>query len=191
MNTLAVLGAAVAVLMYIPLTLSVWNKTLKQNFATYALWGLLDAVAAASLFAQGGNWALPGVYAVCCVAVLVGILRTRTFSWSWRETITSGFVVVSIFVWCFVSDELATIVSTLGVVAAGFPQLDDFRKDPRGAPVLTYIGFTIANALSMMAGHDWSVQERLYGGACTVLTVVFVIVGSRKWLPKFRDQPVA
>lgn len=187
MNTFAVLGAVVAALMYIPLTWAVWNKTLKQNFATYALWGLLDAVAAASLFVQGGNWLLPAVYVVACSAVLVAILRTRTFFWTWRETATSAFVVASIFVWFFVDEKWATIISTLGVVAAGLPQLDDLRKNPRGAPVLTYVGFTVANALSTMAGHDWSVQERLYGGACTILTIVFVLVGCRKWLPKFRE----
>ena len=188
MNAFAILGAVVAAAMYIPLTVNVWRRTLVQNFATYFLWGLLDTIAAGSIAVQGGNFLLPAIYALCCAGVLVAILRTRTLTWSWRETATSGFVVLSIIIWLFVSNEMATIVSTAGVVAAGLPQLYDIWKKPAGAPVLTYVGFTVANVLSTMAGQSWSVQERLFGSSCTVLTVVFVIVGARKWLPTFRQQ---
>jgi hypothetical protein len=187
--SLALIGAAIAALMYIPLTVQVWRKTLVQNFATYFLWGVLDAVAAGSIWYKGGNSLLPAVYVLCCLGVVVGILRTKTFAWSWRETLTSLFVVVSVAAWFMVDSTMATIVSTTGVVAAGLPQLYDIWKNPKGAPVLAYTGFTLANALSTMAGHDWSVQERLYGGACTVLTIVFVIVGARKWLPAYRLLP--
>jgi hypothetical protein len=185
---LAILGAAIAALMYVRLTIQVL-RGLEQNFATYALWGVLDAVAAGSLWMQSGNFLLPAVYVVSCCAVLYAILRARTFTWGWRETATSFFVIASIIVWLFVSNEMATVVSTAGVVAAGLPQLYDIWKKPREAPVFAYVGFAVANMLSTLAGHDWSVQERLYGGACTILTIVLVIIGARKWLPAYRVQP--
>ena len=188
MNAYALLGAAFAVLAYIPLTTKVWKKILKQNFATYLLWGLLDVVAAGSIWMKGGNFLLPAIYVGLCCSVLAGILRTRTFSWGRDETITTAFVVLSIIVWILVSDEMATIVSTLGCVAAGYPQLKDLWKNPRGAPVLEYLGFTLANGLSTVAGHNWSIQERFYPAVCTGLVIVFVILGARKWSPKFRAQ---
>ena len=191
MNALAILGAVVAALMYIPLTIQVWTKKLEQNFATYLLWGLLDAVVAGSLMLESGNFLLPLVYVVLCGGVLVAILRARTFKWSWRESATSVLVVISIIVWLSVSNEMATIVSTIGLTIASGPQLYDFWKKPQKAPVLTYVGFTVANALSTMAGTDWSIQERLYPASCTIMTVIFVLVGCRKWLPQFREQPVA
>lgn len=191
MNAFAIAGALVAVGMYVPLTVQVWTKKLEQNFATYLLWGLLDAVAAGSLMLEGGNFLLPLVYVLLCVGVLVAILRTRTFKWSWRESATSVLVVISIIVWLSVSNEMATIVSTIALTIASGPQLYDFWKKPQNAPVLTYIGFTVANALSTMAGTDWSIQERLYPVSCTIMTVIFVLVGCRKWLPKYREQQPA
>ncbi len=188
MNAFAISGAAVAVLMYIPLSVKVWRKALVQNFATYLLWGLLDIIAAGSILMQGGNFLLPVMYALLTIGVLVGILRTRTFTWSWRKIATFLFVVASIIVWFFVSNKAATIVSTLSVVAACVPQLYDIWKEPRDAPVFEYIGFTVANGLSTMAGNDWSVQERFYGASCTIATLLFVYFGARKWLPRFRTQ---
>lgn len=187
MNAYALAGAFVALVMYIPLTVLVWRKKLTQNFATYFLWGLLDAVAAGSLWMQKGNFLLPAVYTIACSIVLVAILRTRTFAWSWRETATSLFVVASIAVWFCVDSKTATIVSTIGCVAAGLPQLYDIWKDPRSAPIFTYAGFTVANGLSVLAGRDWSIQERFYSTTSTALTLIFILVSARKWLPQFRE----
>jgi hypothetical protein len=43
------------------------------------------------------------------------------------------------------------------------------------APVLEYIGFTVANGLSIAGGANWSIEERFYPGVCTATTAVFVI----------------
>ncbi|MEK7100929.1 MAG: hypothetical protein AAB921_02405 [Patescibacteria group bacterium] len=191
MNAFAIAGALVAVGMYIPLTVNVWNKKLEQNFATFLLWGLLDSIAAGAIFFDGGNFLLPLIYAVLCFGVLIAILRARTFSWSWRESVASAFVIISIVAWFFVSNELATILSTAGLTVASLPQLYDFWKKPQNMPLLTYAGFTAANGLSTIAGADWSIQERLYPASSMIVTIVFVLVGCRKWLPQFREQQPA
>lgn len=197
-------SAVIAAVVYLPLTYKVWTGRLTQNFATYFLWGLLDAIAGASIWLKGGNFLLPALYALLSFGVIAAIIRAGLkatahqklphgllhpaqlaqfvrrvapgIKWSWRESVTSTFVVGSIIVWCFLSNEAATVASTAGVIAAGLPQLYDVWKRPRRAPVLEYIGFTAANALSTMAGHDWSIQERLYGGSCTILTIIFVAI---------------
>jgi hypothetical protein len=40
---------------------------------------------------------------------------------------------------------------------------------------LEYIGFTVANGLSIAGGANWSIEERFYPGVCTATTAVFVI----------------
>jgi hypothetical protein len=188
MNAYAITGAATAVLVYISLTAKVLGKSVIQNFATYFLWGLLDIIAAIAIGMDHGNFLLPAIYALLSIGVCIVILHTGTFKWSRDETITSAFVFASIIVWFFMNGKMATIVSTTGVVVACWPQLKDLWKNPREAPVFEYMGFAVANALSTMAGHTWSIQERFYGAACTAAAVVIVLVGARKWLPQFRAQ---
>jgi hypothetical protein len=171
--------------MYIPLTVKAW-KGLPQNFATYMLWGLLDAIVAGSIILKHGNFMLPAAYVLCCVALLVAILRAGTFKWGRMEWIVSLLVVISAIVWMFVGDRAATVVSTTGVALASIPQLVDFWHKPRHAPIVEYIGFTVGNTLSIIAGKNWSVEERFYPTVCTALTLLFVLVAARKWLPSHR-----
>jgi hypothetical protein len=181
-------GAAIAVIAYIPLTRKVWKSEIEQNFSTYLLWGLLDLVAGLSTFAEYGNWALPTTYVACCSAVLIAIWRTKTFKWGWVETMTTIFVMASIIVWYFQGPVGATVVSTLGVVAASVPQLIDIVKKPKDAPVVEYIFFTLANGVSIFAGRDWTVSERFYSASCTVLTFAFVLIGLRKYTQQLKQH---
>ena len=184
-SILLLAGLGFAIWAYIPLCRDVYNRTLTQSLATYGLWGLLDAINAGSTYSKGGNYWLPLLYAAMSFAV-VAIIFLRNFNRKWEliETICTIFVLASIVVWYFVSDELAIVVSTIGVVVAGLPQLKDVWKDPAGAPLGPYVLFVIANGLSTLAGKDWSIQERLYGSACTVLTITFAMVAAMRWLPK-------
>jgi hypothetical protein len=189
MNTYALLGAVIAVLAYIPLTHGVWKGTITQNFATYALWGALDAIAAVSIVLKEGNFLLPAMYVLLSVGVAAGILRTRTFSWTWLETLISGLVVLCIIIWATSGDRAATIASSLAVVIASIPQFVEFWKKPKEAPMWTYAAFTLANGVSILAGKDWSVEERFYPTVCTIATALFVLTAARRYLdttPKTR-----
>lgn len=187
MNTLAVFGALIAALMYVPLTISVW-KGFPQNFATYFLWGLLDVIAAGSIMVKGGNFLLPATYVFCVIAVVLGILRTGTFKCGRVEWVTSLLVFLSIVVWMFVGSRAAVIVSSISVCLAGVPQLVDFWHKPREAPLGIYAGFMISNTISTFAGADWSIEERFYPASGSVLTMIFVLVAARRWLPRHRHQ---
>jgi hypothetical protein len=191
MNACAILGAVVAVLVYIPLTINAWQGTVKLNFVTFLLWGLLDAIAAVSIALEGGNYLLPAIYVLCCFAILVAILHGGTFKWTWVETMTAILVVVCIIVWKTSGSTGATIASSLAVAVAGLPQLVDVWKNPRELPLWAYAGFTLANGASIFAGADWSIKERFYATTCTALTVVFLAVACRRWLPGYREQKAA
>ena len=75
----------------------------------------------------------------------------------------------------------ATIASSFAVAFASIPLLVDFWKKPKEAPIWTYVAFTVANGISILAGKDWSVKERFYPVVCTVLTALFVVVAARRW----------
>lgn len=184
MNIYTKLGVIVALLMYPPLAYKILKRRVEQNLAAFILWGLLDAVAALSLFVQGGNWFLPGAYVFGCITVVVSLLIVKTYEWTIFETFVSLLVLACIVGWAVSGPRMATIMSTTGVMLAGAPQLVDAIKKPAQQPILEYLGFTIANVLSTMGGKSWTVEERLYPGACVVLCGAVLIACSRKYFLK-------
>lgn len=186
MNAWQLVSVILALGLYIPLGLQILKGTVKQNLATFILWGLLDGIAGASLYVQGGNYQLPLAYVAGCLLIIGCILKSRTFSWTSFETKVSVLVMLSIVAWKVSGPYMATIFSTTGVVLAGIPQVKDSWQNPRHSPMLLYIGYTIANLLSTIGGKSWSVEERLYSFACFLLTLVIVGATSRKYQLTFR-----
>lgn len=174
MNIYLLLGVAVAWAMYLPMCKGILSSTKKQNLATFILWGILEAEVAVSLLVQGGNWLLPAGYVAGCIATILCILKMKTFSWGWFESLCATFVVLCAIAWAASGPYLAAIISTVGVVIAGLPQLKDAHLAPREMPLGPYVGFVIANTLSTYGGASWTVEERLYAGACTILCAVIV-----------------
>lgn len=180
MNTYQKLSVVLALMLYLPLARDIWTGKITQNLATFILWGTLDTIAAISIFLQGGNYQLPSAYVAGCVLIVGCILKTGTFEWTWFETAMSICVCVCLIGWAMSGSYLATILSTIGVVLAGLPQLKDTLKDPDGCPTLLYFGYTIANLLSTIGGKAWVVEERLYPVACLILCLVIALASLRK-----------
>ena len=190
MNILAIVAAVLALSMYVPLCIQLWTGKISQNLATFILWGLLDGIAAGSIYLQGGNYLLPAFYVLGCIAVIASIIKARCVRWTRIETVTAIMVLVCIVVWYFVGNMWATIVSTLAVATAGIPQLIDTWRRPEESAPFTYVGFTVANLLTVVAGKDWSIAERFYPGVCTILTLAFVVLAFRKF-QRHRQSAIA
>lgn len=176
MNLYILLGSLVAFIVYIPLTTKVWRKTLTQNVTTYTLWGLLDLIATGSIVLKHGNFLLPAMYSALSFGIVLASLRARSAAFGRLEGFISCLVVICTVVWYFVGDREATIISSLSVALASVPLFIDSWRKPREAPLTEYIGFTIANGLSLIGGADWSVAERFYPAVCTATTAFFVLV---------------
>lgn len=155
-----------------------------QNLATFILWGTLDVVVAVSIMFQHGNWYLPMAYVLGCMVVITALIIVRTFSWTWFETAISIMVVACIIGWWISGPRMATIMSTAGVVLAGLPQLWDAYKKPGTKPTVIYSLFTLANVLSVMGGKSWTVEERLYPMACSILCFFVTLAYGQKLLAR-------
>ncbi len=180
MNIYQQVSVVVALALYVPLSYQILTGKAKQNLATFILWGALDGIAAASMYVQGGNFQLPTAYVLGCMIIISCILKARTFSWTIFETQVSVMVLLCIIGWFASGPWLATILSTTGVVLAGVPQLKDSWKNPAETPVREYLGFTFANVMSTIGGKAWTVEDRLYPFACTVLCGLIVFASLRK-----------
>ncbi len=175
-----------AVVLYVPLGRQLVSGLVTQNLATFILWGSLDAIVGASMYVQGsGNFQLPFAYVLGCIFIISCILRSGNYSWTKFETKISLVVAACCVAWCvivwgFDNPWLATVLSTIGVVAAGIPQLRDSWREPESSPLRTYVGFTVVNILSTMAGLSWTVEERLYPVSCAILCGAVVLASMRK-----------
>lgn len=187
MDPLIVISSALGLSCYAPLCYQIWTGKITQNMATFILWGLLDGIAAGSIFLEGGNFWLPMFYSLGCVFVIASILKSGSMKWTWLETFISILVAICIIVWLLVGNTWATIVSTLAVVIASVPMIVDLWLKPADSAPFTYSAFVLANFLAFLAGKDWSIAERFYPGVCTILTLSFVVLAFRK----FRKPAIA
>ena len=183
MNMYQKISVVGALLLYLPLSYQIVKGQVRQNLATFLLWGSLDVIAGVSLLVQGGNYHLPLAYVAGCTLVVTCILKSKNFGeWTIYETKVSILVFICALAWAISGPWMATIFSTTGVVIGGFPQVKDSWRDPRSSPLLIYIGFTLVNVLSTEGGKAWTVEERLYPGACSLLCGVVVAVSMRGML---------
>jgi hypothetical protein len=181
MNWYVKLSVILALALYLPLSWQILKKEVEQNMLTFLLWGTLDAVAALSIIRQGGNWYLPAAYVGGCIIVVSSLIVANVpMRWTRFETAIAMLFGICLVGWVVSGPRMATILSTSGVLIATGPQLRDTYKDPSKQPVMIYLGFTVANILSTLGGSSWSIEERLYPAACTVLCLVVAMLAMRK-----------
>lgn len=189
MNVWILAGSVIAILTYFPLWKQIGSGKADQNFLTWALWGILDAVVAATIIVQVGNFLLPLVYAIGGLVTATFIFRSRNkTSWTWFETLVAFLTIASMVIWYFSGGKIATVASTTAMAIAGAPQFVDAWKKPRAMPLLAYFSFFIANCFSTVGGKSWTIEERFYPAVCVIICFLLVVLSARKYLlePKQR-----
>jgi len=181
MNTYQIVSTVGALILYIPLALQILQGKARQNAATFILWGSLDAIAAVSIYIQGGNWHLPAAYTAGCALIVVCLVIKGYIEWTPFETKTTFLVVICLVGWYLSGPYLATILSTAGVVIAGFPQIKDTWKRPEHTPTWLYPSYTVVNIISTVGGSAWTVEERLYPLCCAIMCGIVAILSFRKF----------
>lgn len=190
MNAYIVLGSALAIVLYFPLWWQIKERAgAGQNFLTWILWFSLDVVVTASLVSKKGNLLLAATYTI---GSFITVLVIRKFGdkgrWTRFETMVLALVFLSMAVWCFSGDRMATIASTTAIVIAGIPLLVDTFKEPKKAPLAVYAGYVVASCLSAVGGKNWSVEERLYPVAIGIFSLLCALFASRKFLGNQKSQ---
>src|SRR3989344_6235065 len=132
MNALVWAGSILALLTYFPLWKQIRSGKAKQNLLTWALWGTLDAVIAATIIVQRGNFLLPIVYTIGSMLTVYFILKAGNKTvWTWFETMVVLLTIASMMIWYFSGGKAAAVASTMAMCIAGIPQLVDAWKKPQ------------------------------------------------------------
>ncbi len=182
MRYLALIGAIIALCTNYPLISGILKGEIKQSFATWFLWAVLDAIIFTSILFQHGNIWLPIAYTLGSTLITIALLYKKQFSWGKFETFVCVLVIICLIAWFIGGAYIATIAGTVAVIIAGLPLFMEIIKDPqRGSPSI-WIMFSIANILSFLGGNAWTIEERLYPGATAIFCLLIVFASLRKKL---------
>lgn len=184
MTLLTLVGSVIGIGLQILLSIQILVGKTKQNFASWILWAILEFIVAASIISQHGSFLLPATYSLGCMIVVLSIIKSKNFSWTWFETFVACMALACMIIWSISSARIATIASTSAVLIAGIPLLIECYKNPLNNPFLIYFLFLIANILGTAGGKDWSVEERFYPVSCAGFSFIAVIFVARKFLLK-------
>lgn len=177
---LSVVSTIFALSLFIPMIRGIVRGELRQSFATWIIWSILDWIAAGSAYMQGGAFILPLTYALAGSTVTVLLVRGKQFSWSWIETMTSVLVVASMVGWYVGGNKTAIVMSATALSIGTIPQMVQFYRQPDRQAGWIYAGFLLANTLSFLSGKSWTIEERFYSGSCVFATLICVYLALRK-----------
>lgn len=177
---LTVLAGIIGILVDIPLCRGIWKDQIRQNFVTYFLWGLLDAIVFVTILLQGGNIWLPLGYTIGSLIVAVFLLIKKQFSWTWVETLVVVLIAICLFIWWKEGARAATIASVAALGIASVPQIVETWKDPDATPTKIFFVFTLAGLLSFIGGASWTIEDKLYPGTAFILSLSIALISTRK-----------
>lgn len=171
-NTYVVLSLVIIAGAYLYLIRGILFKGIKLNFTSQLIWAVLDIVVALSLVSAKGAFWQPTFYAVGCLVLACCIYRTGYAKWGKSDTFISLLAIASIFIFVYADPRTATIASTIAVIVAGIPQMIDCWKRPQDTPVILFLAFLAAHVLSILAGTEWSIEQRFFPVACLIYCLV-------------------
>jgi hypothetical protein len=120
--------------------------------------------------------------------IVVGIFKSCEFSWSWFKTFISILVFICIYLWQYSGPTAVTILGTVAVIIAAFPEIIDTYKHPEENSLVVWLGFTASCIVSFFAGKSWAIEEWFYPGCCSILCFVLALCCAQKF---FRPIPIA
>ncbi|CAN5214787.1 hypothetical protein BH09BAC3_BH09BAC3_26060 [soil metagenome] len=174
------LSGVVELVAYSVIAFGIFRSGVKQSFAAFLLWGMLDIIATVTTMIEHGNYWLALSNAIGASLVCLLLVIKKQVSWSWVESLTALLVVVCLIIWATAGELAGLFASSIAVVIASVPQMVDTYKKPESTPTLAYIIFLIANMISLFAGKSWSIEERFYAACGLFLSIVILIFSLRK-----------
>lgn len=179
-ETLQQVAGIIGVACYLPLIFGIIKNRIEQSFLAFLLWAMLDIIATVTSVIAAGNFWLPLSNAVGASVVAILLAMKKKAEWTLIETFTAVLVLVCLTLWYFMGETAGIVSSSLAVVFASLPQMAHTYKKPHSTPTGIYTAFLFTNILSLLAGKDWTFEERFYPACAVFLCLVIVILSLRK-----------
>ena len=181
MRLIVIASIVTGVIPYILLTKGVLKGTIKQNFATWILWLILDSIVLKGTFEQHGNVILFSVFtAGTFVVTMILAFKKQFLEWRWFETYVAMMTAVCIGIYFSSGPYVATIASTIALAIAAIPQIVDTYTHPETSPTIANLFFAASSGFSIIGAKDWTVQERLPQTQAFCIIAIIVLLSIRK-----------
>jgi len=180
MKIIEIFTVITGILPYVLLVIGITNGKVKQSFATWMLWLVLDIIVLCGIIAQDGNSLLFFVFTLGTIVVTAVLVFKRQFSWGRFETFVTALVAICITVFLMGGPYIATIATTAALNIAGIPQLIATYKDPKTASAKAYFLFMTSSLLSVMGTEAWTVQDKLPQMSSAIYCLIVFLLALRK-----------
>lgn len=167
-------------LPYLLLIIGIVKGEVRQSFASWLLWLILDTIVLYGIMAQKGSMLLFSVFTTGTLVVTLFLVFKKQFSWEKFETFVSVLVGICIFMLLRGSPYISIIASTAALNIAGIPQIIGTYRDPRSTSTKAYFLFMLASLLSVISTEVWTVQDKLPQTSSTVYCFIIVLLSMRK-----------
>ncbi len=180
--TIGIIAGVIALLGYIPYTISVLRGITRPNRATWLIWAVVGGLLAFSYLAVGDVHAawVPLGYFVGPLFVCLLSIRYGYAEWTRLDTICVMAAAFSIIPWLLSHNAMLTLIINLIIDATGaIPTLIKTRREPETEDFSAWLIFFIANTLGLFAIGTWnlaasySIYLFLLGGAMTFFTCTY------------------
>ena len=179
-SILQLIGGIIGLLANIPLFVGIYQDKIRQSFATYLLWGILDLITSVTIILQHGNYWLSVFYAFGALSIASLLMIKRQITWTWFETLVSALVSICVIVWYFEGERFALIASITSLLIASIPQIIQTLINPSLTPTGIYLVFSLASLLSFLGGKTFSLEEKLYPGTGLIMCLLIAFLSTRK-----------
>jgi hypothetical protein len=145
------------------------------SLVTFLLWSIIALISAFSMVAQKADATVPFIWGVggMTVAVILGV--KGRFGWMAVDTVVTILVTICIVLWLISGPRWALIFSIVASWVATYPFVIMTWKAPEQSPVVANIGFFIANLFMLVSAKAWTIEDRLFPLASSVLCLILIL----------------
>jgi hypothetical protein len=188
-DSLKLAGGLLALGLFLPLLADVRKRGgTGQSFATWSLWAALDAVLAASILRQHGNYLIVLGFTAGDCLMAAALLWKKRVTWGRFETIVLLLVLGCLGAWKASGPRGATVCATAAICLAGLPGLAALWKNPDRRLAGIWALYALANGISFFGGTAMTLEERFAPGVFAVFSLMLAAAGARPGLKAGADQ---
>ena len=167
-------------LPYLLLVIGITKGVIKQSFASWLLWLILDVIVLIGLIVKNGSYLVYLVFTIGTFVVTLFLFLKRNFKWGKFDSFIAILVFICMIVYFSASSYLTIIIGTIALALAGIPQFIDILKDPRSTSTIAYLLFSTSGTLSLFETSAWTVQDKLPQLCSAVFTLTSALFSLRR-----------
>ncbi len=176
----SILGATIGILAHIPLIVDIIKGEKGYSFTSFALWSILDFIAARNIYLQNSDYLLALVWGACAGSMAILLFIKKEISWSYVETMVIILISITLTLWYIFGSKIALIATISSLIIASIPQIKDTFFRPSIKVGRVYIMFTLGALFSIFSANEISLYALIYPVTAMILCGLIMIFSYRK-----------